>query len=35
MISVADHIAIDVETLSLDSGCYLDKDFTELICMNP
>ena len=35
MISIADHIAIDVETLSIDSGFYLDKEFTELIRINP
>ena len=28
-------IAIGVETLRIDSGCSLEKEFTELICMNP
>ena len=35
MMSMADPIAISVETLRIDSGCYLEKEFTELICMNP
>ena len=35
MMSMADPIAIGVETLRIDSGCSLDKDFTELIRMNP
>ena len=35
MMSMADLIAIDVETLRIDSGCSLEKEFTELICMNP
>ena len=35
MMSMADHIAIGVETLRIDSGCSLEKEFTELICMNP
>ena len=35
MMSMADPIAIDVETLRIDSGCSLDKEFTELIRMNP
>ena len=35
MISMADPIAIGVETLRIDSGCSLEKEFTELICMNP
>ena len=29
------HIAIGVETLKIDSGCSLEKEFTELIRMNP
>ena len=33
-ISMADPVAISVETLRIDSGCSLDKEFTELICMN-
>ena len=35
MMSMADPIAISVETLRIDNGCSLEKEFTELICMNP
>ena len=35
MMSMADPIAIGVETLKIDSGCSLEKELTELICMNP
>ena len=35
MMSMADPIAIGVETLRIDSGCSLKKEFTELIRMNP
>ena len=35
MMSMANHIAISVETLRIDSGCSLEKEFTELIHMNP
>ena len=35
MTSMADPIAIGVETLRIDSGCSLEKEFTELIRMNP
>ena len=35
MMSLVDPIAIGVETLRIDSGCSLEKEFTELICMNP
>ena len=35
MMSIADPIVIDVETLMIDSGCALEKEFIELICMNP
>ena len=35
MMSMADPIAIGVETLRIDSGCSLGKEFTELIRMNP
>ena len=34
-MSMADPIAIGVETLRIDSGCSLEKEFTELIRMNP
>ena len=35
LMSMTDPIAIGVETLRIDSGCSLEKEFTELICMNP
>ena len=35
MISMADPIAIGVEILRIDSGCSLEKEFSELIVMNP
>ena len=35
MMTMTDLIAIGVETLTIDSGCSLEKEFTELICMNP
>ena len=35
MMSMADPIAISVETLRIDSGCFLEKEFTKLIRMNP
>ena len=35
IISMADHIALGVETLRIDSGCSLEKELTELIHMNP
>ena len=35
MMSMADPMAIGVETLRIDSGCSLEKKLTELICMNP
>ena len=35
MMSTTDLIAISVETLRIDSGCSLEKEFTELILMNP
>ena len=35
MMSMADPIAIGVETLRIDGGCSLEKEFTELIGMNP
>ena len=34
MMSMTDTIAIGVETLRIDSGCSLEKEFTELIYMN-
>ena len=35
MMSMADPIALGVEILRIDSGCSLEKEFTELIHMNP
>ena len=35
MMSMADPIATGVETLRIDSGFSLEKEFTELIRMNP
>ena len=35
MMSIADPIAIRVETLKIGSGCSLEKEFIELIRMNP
>ena len=35
MMSMTDPIAIRVETLGIDRGCSLEKEFTELIRMNP
>ena len=35
MMSMADLVAIGVETIRIDSGCSLEKEFTELIRMNP
>ena len=34
-MSMADLVAIGVETLRIDSWCSLEKEFSELICMNP
>ena len=35
IMSMADPIAISVETLRIDSVCSLEKEFTELIRINP
>ena len=35
MMSMADPVASNVKTLMIDSGCSLEKEFIELICMNP
>ena len=35
MLSIIDPIAINVETPKIDNGCSLEKEFTELIYMNP
>ena len=35
MMSMADPISIGVDTIRIDSGCSLEKEFIELIRMNP
>ena len=35
MMGMANHVAISMDTLRIDSGCSLEKEFTEMICMNP
>ena len=35
MMSMAYHVAIGVEELTIDSGCSLEIEFTQLIYMNP
>ena len=35
MMSIVDLMAIGVETPSIESGCFLEKEFIELIHMNP
>ena len=35
MMSIADCVAIGVETLRIDSRCYMKKEFTQLIHINP
>ena len=35
MMSMADPVAISVETQRIDSGCSLEKEFIALIRMNP
>ena len=35
MMSMADHVVIDVETQTIDSGYSLEKEFIELIHLNP
>ena len=34
MMSMTDSVAVGVETLRINSGCSLEKEFTELIHMN-
>ena len=34
-MSMTNHVAIGVETLRKDCGCSLEKEFMELISMNP
>ena len=35
MMSMVDFVAIGVETLRIDSGCSLEKEFIKFIHMNP
>ena len=35
MMSMADPVTIGVETPKIDSGWFLEKEFTELIRINP
>ena len=35
MMSIVDLVAISVETSRIDSGCSLEKEFHELIHMQP
>ena len=35
IMSMVDLVAISVETLRTNSGCFLEKEFIKLICMNP
>ena len=35
MMSTANHVAIDVETLGIDHGCSLSKEINELIYTIP
>ena len=34
MMSMLDLVAIGVKTPQIDSGCSLEKEFNELICIN-
>ena len=34
MMSMVDSVTIGVETLRIDIGCFLEKEFNELIRMN-
>ena len=35
MMSTADLVAINIETLRIDNGCSFEKEFTKLIHINP
>ena len=35
MMSMVDLVDIGVETLNIDIVCSIEKEFIELICMNP
>ena len=34
-MSFVGHVAIDVKTLRINSGCSLEKELIEFLCMNP
>ena len=34
IMSMVDLVAFGVETLRIDNWCCLEKEFTDLICMN-
>ena len=34
-MSILDPVVASVEMLKIDSGCYLEKEFTKMIHMNP
>ena len=35
MMNITTSIATCVETLRIESGCFLEQEFTKLISMNP
>ena len=35
MMSMTDFTMIGVKTLRIDKGCFLEKEFTKFIIMNP
>ena len=35
LMIMVDHVSIGVQVLRIDSGCSSEKEFTELIHMNP
>ena len=35
MMSMIDHVTINVETPTVDNECYLEKELTEFIHTNP
>ena len=35
MMGITDLVLINMETLRINYGCYLEKNFTKLIRMNP
>ena len=35
IMGMADPVAVSVETLRIARGCSLEKQYAELICMNP